>query len=74
MRKTACWLIVAILALQVSLSGLETSDNDNVNVNLNESNEEVTNFAGRQSSGISGNVTADSDCNLTKFFILLWIA
>ena len=61
----ACWLIVAILALQVSLSGLEISNDDNFE--LDESNEDITNFAGRQSSGMSGNVTADSDCNLTNW-------
>ncbi len=65
MRKTACWLIVAILALQVSLSGLEISSDDNFE--LNENNDEITNFAGRQSSGMSGNVTVESDCNLTNW-------
>ena len=65
MRKMACWLIVAILALQVSLSGLEISSEDNFE--LNESNEEITNFAGRQGNGMSGNVTADSDCNFTNW-------
>ena len=39
-----------------------TSDD---NSELNQSNEEVTNFAGRQSNGMSGNVTADSDCSWT---------
>ena len=37
------------------------------NSELNQSNEEVTNFAGRQSSGMSGNVTVESDCNLTNW-------
>ena len=63
MRNITCWLIVAILALQVSISGIEMSSDDNSE--LNESNEEVTNFAGRQSNGMSGNVTVESDCNFT---------
>ena len=70
MRNTVCWLIIAILTLQVSLSGLETS-NDN-DFELDESDGEVTNFAGRQaqvngSSGMNGNSNADSDCNLTNW-------
>ena len=70
MRNTVCWLIIAILTLQVSLSGLETS-NDN-DFELDESDSEVTNFAGRQaqvngSSGMNGNSNADSDCNLTNW-------
>ena len=64
MRKTACWMIVAILALQVSLSGHEISTEDHFE--LNESNEEITNFAGRQSS-INGNVTGEPDCNFTNW-------
>ena len=40
---------------------------NDVNSELNQSNEEVTNFAGRQSSGMSGNVTVESDCNLTNW-------
>ena len=65
MRNITCWLIVAILALQVSFANIETSNEDDFE--LTESNEEVTNFAGRQSSGMSGNVTAESDCNLTNW-------
>ncbi|MDC3297909.1 hypothetical protein OAU99_00860 [Candidatus Poseidoniaceae archaeon] len=65
MRNISCWLIVAILALQVSISGIEMTNDDNSE--LNQSNEEVTNFAGRQSSGMSGNVTVESDCNLTNW-------
>ena len=70
MRNTVCWLIIAILTLQVSLSGLETS-NDN-DFELNESDGEVMNFAGRQvqvngSNGMNGNTNADSDCNLTNW-------
>ena len=65
MRNTVCWLIIAILTLQVSLSGLETS-NDN-DFELNESDGEVTSFAGRQSNGMSGNVTVESDCNFTNW-------
>ena len=41
-----------------------TSDD---NSELNQTNEEDTNFAGRQSSGMSGNVTVESDCNLTNW-------
>jgi len=65
MRNITCWLIVAILALQVSFANIETSNEDDFE--LTESNEEVTNFAGRQSSGMSGNVTAESDCNFTNW-------
>ena len=65
MRNTVCWIIVAILALQVSLSGLEISNNNDFE--LNESDDEVTNFAGRQSSGMNGNSNADSDCNLSNW-------
>jgi hypothetical protein len=65
MRNISCWLIVAILALQVSISGIEMTNDDNSE--LNQSNEEDTNFAGRQSSGMSGNVTVESDCNLTNW-------
>ena len=64
MRKTACWLIVAILALQVSLSGQEISTKDNFE--LNDGTEEVTNFAGRQGS-MNGNVTGEPDCNFTNW-------
>lgn len=65
MRTVTCWLIVAILALQVSISGIEMTSEDNSE--LNQTNEEDTNFAGRQSSGMSGNVTVESDCNLTNW-------
>ncbi|MFL2961658.1 MAG: hypothetical protein ACJZ2K_01585 [Candidatus Poseidoniaceae archaeon] len=65
MRNIICWLIVSILALQVSISGIEMTSDDNSE--LNQSNEEVTNFAGRQSNGMSGNVTVESDCNLTNW-------
>ena len=65
MRNITCWLIVAILALQVSISGIEITSDDNSE--LNQSNEEITNFAGRQSNGMSGNVTVESDCNLSNW-------
>lgn len=65
MRNITCWLIVAILALQVSISGIDTTSNDNSE--LDQSNEEVTNFVGRQSNGMSGNVTVESDCTFTNW-------
>ena len=62
MKKITCWLIISILILQVSLTGFDTPDNENL-----DSEEDITNFAGRQSNGMSGNVTVESDCNFTNW-------
>ena len=65
MRSITCWLIVAILTLQVSLNGFDTSNEENLIIE--EENGETVSFAGRQTSGISGNVADESDCNLSNW-------
>ena len=63
MRNTVCWMIVALLTLQVSLSGIDTFEEKNDD--FEENNGQDVNFAGRQSSEMNGNNTTDSDCNFT---------
>ena len=53
MRNTVCWMIVALLTLQVSLSGIDTFEEKNNDFEENTEQEVV--FAGRQSSGMNGN-------------------
>ena len=65
MRNTVCWMIVALLALQVSLSGIDTFEEKNND--FEENNEQEVDFAGRQSSGMNGNTTEESTCVLTNW-------
>ena len=65
MRNTVCWMIVALLALQVSLSGIDTFEEKNND--FEENNEQEVVFAGRQSSGMNGNTTEESTCFFTKW-------
>ena len=63
MRNTVCWMIVVLLALQVSLSGIDTfEENDN---DFEQNSVQDVNFAGRESSGMSGNNSAGNNCNFT---------
>ena len=64
MRNAVCWLIVALLTLQVSLLGIDVSD-EKISDFKEDKNDEDVKFSGRQSNGMNGNVTADSDCNFT---------
>ena len=66
MRNAVCWLIVALLTLQVSLLGIDVSD-EKTNHFKEDRNDEDIKFSGRQSNGMSGNVTADSDCDFTNW-------
>ena len=65
MRNAVCWLIVALLTLQVSLLGIDISDEKSID--FKENNDEDVKFSGRQSSGMNGNVTVESDCNFTNW-------
>ncbi|MCH1526977.1 MAG: hypothetical protein L7S49_02060 [Candidatus Poseidoniaceae archaeon] len=65
MRNIVCWLIVAILTLQVSLTGFDTSNEENRMIE--EENGETVNFAGRQSNGMNGNSSGGPDCNFTNW-------
>ena len=65
MRNTVCWMIVALLTLQVSLSGIDTFEEKNNDFEENTEQEVV--FAGRQSSGMNGNTTEESTCFFTKW-------
>ena len=59
MRNLTCWVIVAILTLQVSLMGIDFSE-ENHN-EFEEKTQEQPAFTGRQSPGMNGNTT---DCLL----------
>ena len=56
-------MIVILLSLQVSLSGIDTFEEKNDS--LEENNEQEVVFTGRQSSGMNGNNSVDSDCSFT---------
>jgi hypothetical protein len=57
-------MIVALLTLQVSLSGIDTFEEKNND--FEENNEQEVVFAGRQSSGMNGNTTEESTCFFHK--------
>ena len=54
-------MVVALLTLQVSLSGIDIFEDKNNG--FEENTDENVNFAGRQSSGMSGNNSTVSNCN-----------
>ena len=65
MRNMVCWMIVALLTLQVSLSGIDTFEEKNDS--LEENNEQEVVFTGRQSNGMNGNSTEESTCFFSKW-------
>ncbi len=65
MRNTLCWMIVALLTLQVSLLGIDFSEEKTSD--FQEQNTVEVKFSGKQSNGMSGNTTADSSCELSKW-------
>ena len=65
MRNMVCWIIVALLTLQVSLMGIDTFEEKNND--FEEKNEQDVAFAGRQSSGMNGNTTEESTCFFSKW-------
>ena len=65
MRNMVCWMIVILLSLQVSLSGIDTFEEKNDS--LEENNEQEVVFTGRQSNGMNGNSTEESTCFFSKW-------
>ncbi|MDA9167045.1 hypothetical protein N9O16_06120 [Candidatus Poseidoniaceae archaeon] len=61
MRNAICLMVVALLTLQVSLSGIDIFEDKNNG--FEENTDENVNFAGRQSNGMNGNNSTVSNCN-----------
>ena len=65
MRNVTCWAIVALLTLQVSLIGINFSEEPQNG--FEDETEETISFSGRQSPGMNGNTTEESSCALSKW-------
>ena len=65
MRNVTCWTIVALLTLQVSLLGINFSEEPQNG--FEDETEETISFSGRQSPGMNGNTTEESSCALSKW-------
>ena len=64
MRKLSCWLMITVLTIHMSVYSMDYT-NDKIDFETQET-DDISQTSGRQSSGMQGNQSGNSDCNFTN--------